>query len=117
MAFTEAYKQDTVSISTTEYSLTNNSTTIATQTTDGSYSLWLDTTNMAAGDIYELRIYEKVTSTAAAAKLKGQVITLADAQAGAYECYLGVLMNGWDVTLKRTAGSDRNFSWSIRQVA
>lgn len=117
MAFTEAFKQDSVTVSTTEYSLTNNSTTIATQTADGAYSLWLDTSAMAAGDIYEIRIYEKVTSTASTAKLKGQVITLADAQGGSYECYLGVLMNGWDVTLKRTAGTDRAFSWAIRQVA
>lgn len=117
MAFTEAYKQDSVSVSTTEYSLTNNSTTIATKTTAGAYSLWLDTSNMAAGDTYEIRIYEKVTSTASTAKVKGQVITLADAQGGSYETYLGVLMNGWDVTLKRTSGSDRAFSWSIRQVA
>lgn len=114
--FTEAYAQSAVTVSTTEYSLTNNSTTLGAQTTDGVYELYLDTANMAAGDEYEVRVYEKVVG-AGSQKLAYPVFTLGGVQPFAFKLPLGVLMHGWEVSLKRTAGADRAFSWSIRQVS
>lgn len=115
MAISEAYT-GTASISTTEYSLTNNSTSIATQTTDGIYQLFLDVDAMVAGDEYEIRILEKCRT--------------GDTQREVYKSTLGgdqgsalfvtpalVLVNGWDMTVKRTAGADRTILWSIRSVA
>lgn len=115
MAITEAFA-GSASIGTTEYSLTNNSTTIASQTTDGVYQVFLDLNALAAGDLYQLKVYEKVQSSST--------------QRVVYEAYIAgpapepnyvlpslVLVHGWDVTLDKISGTDRTIEWSIRQVA
>lgn len=114
MAISESYSSS-ATVSTTEYSLPNASTTLATVTTDGIYQVFLDASNMAAGDQYRLQVYEKVTS--GGSKRVVSDATLSGVQAGAYVTPTLILMHGWDVTLTKLAGTDRVFSWSIRRVA
>jgi len=115
MAITALY-ENSASISTTEYSLTNNSTSLATKTDDGVFQCFLNLTNMAAGDQYELKVYEKVTSAGSQIMLHRAVFTGAQSPVG-YALPSLILMHGWDISLKRLAGSDRTIFWSIRQVA
>ena len=114
MALGAPYEQTAVTVGATEYSLTNNSTTIASQTTDGIYSVWIDCANMAAGDEYEIAKYEKVTAAGTQRRIVLGNIT--GAQADPYEAVLGQLMHAWDVTLKKISGTDRAFTWSVRAV-
>lgn len=114
MAITEAYT-GTATISTAEYSLPNASTTLASITDDGVYQVFIDLNNLAVGDEYEIKIKEKVTS--------------AGTQRTVYTAYQDgvtaepfvtpslVLLHGWDVTMRKVAGTDRSISWSIRKVA
>lgn len=114
MAISEAFS-NSATISTTEYSLPNNSTTLTPQTDDGIYQVFIDADAMATNDEYEIKIYEKVRS--------------AGTQRVVYYSYLRgdqsypwvspslVLLHGWDVTMKRIAGTDRSIEWSIRKVA
>lgn len=114
MAITELFS-GSATVSTAEYSLPNVSTTLATVTTDGIFQVFLDASNMAAGDQYLLQIYEKVIS--GGSKRVVYPATLNGLQAGAYVAPSLILLHGWDVTLTKLAGTDRVFSWSIRQIA
>jgi hypothetical protein len=93
-------------VSTTEYSLTNNSTTIATQTTDAVISVWLDCPNMVAGDEFLVALREKVTGSGTQRKVKlASLIGVQDAPFISSPFQVG---NGWDVTLQRIAAAARS---------
>jgi len=111
---TELYT-GTATIGTTEYSLTNSSTTIAAKTDDGPIQVWLELHNLAAGDEYELRVYEKVLSSSTQRLVYRQYFRHAQTEPVAVTPSL-LVTHGWDVTLARLAGSDRSISWSIRTV-
>lgn len=115
MAITEAYA-NTETVGTTEHSITSDTTSIQTQTTDGIYQIFLDVSDMVTGDELQIRIYEKVRS--------------ADTQRIVYQSNLVgpqsppiwvspslILMHGWDATLDCIAGTSITVTWSIRQVA
>lgn len=113
MAITVAYT-GTATISTTEYSLVNNSTTLASSTDVGVYQVFIDTTNMAAGDEYEIKIKEKVVSGGTQQNIYTAVLD--GAQSTPFVTPTLVLMLGWDVTMDLITGSARSISWSIRKV-
>lgn len=114
MAITE-YKTGTETISTTEYSLVTPGTTLANDTTDGVFQIWIDPTAMLAGDEYHIFIKEKVTSGGSQRTIYMSV--LEGAQAAPFVTPTLILMHGWDVTIGKISGTDLSISWSIRQVA
>ena len=114
MAISEAYTNSS-SISSTEYSLPNNSTTPASITDDGVYQVFIDTGNMAAGDQYKIRVKEKVTSGGSQREI--YAATLTGAMTDNWVSPSLILIHGWDVTVQKLAGTDRTFAWSIRKVA
>jgi hypothetical protein len=116
MALSEAYVNTGTSISTTEYSLTNDSTSIATQTDDGLYQAFIDLNAMASGDVYVIRIYEKCYGAATQRVVQSWTLSGAQSDPIWVSPHLQ-LMHGWDITMQRTAGSDRSIAWSIRKVA
>lgn len=116
MNVTELYS-GSASISTTEYSLPLASTTglPANKTDNGAIQVYLDLDNLANGDVYELRLYEKVRSADSAKKFA--IFYLADDYGADNAVWVSpcfYVKHGWDVTLKRTAGADRTIAWSIR---
>ena len=113
MAITVAYT-GTATIGVTEYSLVNNSTTLASSTDVGVYQVFINFANMAAGDEYEIKIKEKVTSGGAQQNI--YVAVLDGAQSTPFVTPTLVLMLGWDVTVDKISGTDRSISWSIRKV-
>ncbi len=113
MAISEPYS-NTATISTTEYSLVNNSTTLASITDDGVYQVFVDLFNLAVGDEYEIKIKEKVTSGGTQ-----RTLYTAYQDGDIDEPFVTpslILLHGWDVTMKKIAGTDRLISWSIRKV-
>jgi len=116
MAISEAFS-GTNSSWGTEYSLSNSSTTLANQTDDGVYQLFLDLFNMASGDTYVVKVYEKVRS----ADTRRVVLshTLVGAQTDPNWCFPALtLMHGFDFSLVCTAGTNtRAITWSIRKIA
>ncbi len=115
MAITALY-ENSASISTTEYSLVNNSTSLANDTTDGVFQIWLDLSALTATEEYELKVYEKVQSAGTK-----RVVLTANYFGPIVPAHVAlpslILMHGWDVTLDKIAGTDRTIGWSIRQVA
>lgn len=115
MPISEAYS-GTETVSTTEWSLTGDDSSLDAITADGVYQCFLELHNLAAGDEFVFRVYEKVLSgstqrlvfSATFAGAQGEAVWASPAL---------VLIHGWDMSLLRTAGSDRSINWSIRAVA
>lgn len=108
--------EDNATISTTEYSLPNDGTTLTARTETGIFQVFLDLSALTVTEQYELKVYEKVQSGST------QRVVLYALLAGpltspGYALPSLFLKNGWDVTLKKIAGTDRNIGWSIRQVS
>ena len=113
MAISEAYS-GTASISTTEFSCPNNSTTLTPVTADGVYQMFLDTSDMVEGDQLQIRIYEKCRSADTQRIIYEVVLT--DTMAQTLVTPSLILLHGWDLTLDALAGTI-TVNWSIRQVA
>lgn len=111
MAITKS--DGSATISTTEFSFPNNSTTLTPQTTSCVLQPFVDVNNLAAGDQFRFRVYEKINGTQ-------RVIyeaTLTGAQPQAMVFPSLVVMDGWDVTALKIAGTDRAIAWSLRKIA
>ena len=116
MAITEAFSNTGTSISTTEYSLTNNSTTIAAQTDDGAFQALVDLNAMQSGDTFVIRLKEKVYGAATQRTVQSWTLTGVQSDP-VWISPCAILMHGWDFTIQRTAGADRSIAWSVRKVA
>jgi len=116
MAITALY-ENSASISTTEYSLPNNTTYAAgsVKTDDLVFQCFIDLANMIAGDQYRIRLYEKVTSGGTVRIIEEWIVTGLQSKP-AFPLPSFVFMHGWDVTMTRLAGTDRTIGWSIRAV-
>lgn len=106
-----------VTMTTEEKSLAvdGGSTTLQTITDKGFYTLILRSTAVTKGDEYKFRLYEKASTGASKAVLFDAVIS--DALPTQFAIPQFPLGLGWDMTLQRTGGSDRAFSWSIRRAS
>ena len=114
---TASYIENTATISTTQVSLTTNTTysTSNAQTTAGSVQLWLDVNALALGDVFEVALYEKTKSGGTQRVAQSWII------AGPQALPIWVspaflVRNGWDFTLIKKSGTDRSIDWSIRNV-
>lgn len=115
MAISEAYS-GTEAVTNDEWSLTGDDTSIDTITTDGIYQPWLDLNALAAGDVFEFKVYEKVRS----GDTQRLVFVATFSGAQGEPIWVGpslVLLHGWDMTLNKISGTDRTITWSIRSVA
>lgn len=104
---------DSASISTTEYFINADSTSAETNTDNMSVSFHLGLENMVAGDQYQIIFYEK-----AGASTKRAMFTAI--ATGVSEDFVSPsirVANGWDIGVKRLAGSDRTIYWTIYEVA
>ncbi len=92
--------------------------TVTPNTTDGVYQLLVDVSNLAAGDVLEIRIKEKAKSGGTQRTIFTSVLSNAQGtDSAAWASPSLILMHGWDMTLKQTAGTGRSFDWSIRAVS
>ena len=105
---------DSATIGTTEYSLPADSTTLAAQTDDCILQVWLRMDANAAGDNFELKIYEKVNAGTAMVAYTSQYV---GAQSQLIVTPSLIVGEGWDVTLKKIAGTDRAIAWSLRKIS
>lgn len=116
MAISEVYELDGVTVGSSELSIVSGTTALQTVTDDGVYQLWIDAGNMAKGDEFKVRLYETVEGTGGTKKVFFQQ-TLSDVQSEIFVTPTFILMNGWDMTIQKIAGTDRAFDASIRKIA
>lgn len=114
MAITELYT-GTEAIGTTEWSLTTDTSGPDADTTDGVFQVFIDVSDMVAGDELQIRVYEKCRSGDTQRVVMQATLVGAQAEPLWVSPSL-ILMHGWDVTLDAIAGTITCL-WSIRQVA
>ena len=106
----------TLSNSGTTAALTLNSeTTLATDTNNGTFVLEVDTSNLANGDLLEIRVYSKTLSGGASVQMwKG---TYQHAQINNHKVSPPVASDiEFKATLKQTAGTGRTFTWKYLRI-
>jgi len=105
----------TKAVDTTEWSLTTGAAGPAADTTDGIFQLFLDLSDMVAGDILQIRLYEKTRSADTQRLVEEWVLAGVQSTPGwVSDSY--ILLHGWDFTLDALAGTI-TVLWSIRKVA
>jgi hypothetical protein len=106
----------TETVGATEHSMTTDTAGPDADTTRGVFQAFIDLNALAAGDEYEFKAYEKVR-TGDTQRLV-YAVSFRNAQAtpvwASPTLILGI---GWDMTLKKIAGSDRALNWRISKVA
>jgi hypothetical protein len=112
---TESFTMSAVTVGATELSIVSGTTVLQTNTTAGYFQLFLDPSNLAKGDEFVIRIYEKVEGSTGT---KRQIFkaSLMDVNAQAFVTPIFCLLNGWDMTVQKISGTDRAISASIRKV-
>lgn len=114
MAVTEAYTMSAVTVGSTELSVVSGTTTLQNVSTAGAYQLVLDAANMAKGDEFIVRVYEKTLS--GGTKRRVAQWSLLGAQTELFISPAMMLLNGWDFTIQKSVGTDRAFTASIRKA-
>lgn len=96
--------------------------TLADTSDAGTYQLSVDTTNMAAGDVLELRLYEMVL--ASGTRRVAYLYRCSDAQPTDDMIKLSVPIStaltdsgAIRATLTQTFGTSRNFPWNLKKFA
>jgi len=113
MAIAQLYS-GTKAVDTTEWSLTTDTAGPDADTTDGVFQLWLDLSDMIAGDQLQIRLYEKVRA-ADTQRLSAEWILTGAQTSLAWVSPSVILLHGWDWTLDALAGTI-TVLWSIRQL-
>lgn len=114
MAVTE-YVTGTETVSTTEWSMTTDTAGPDTDTGAGCFQACVDLNALLTGDQFQFRIYEKARSADTQRIVYETIWTGAQSQPNFMTPAL-LLLNGWDMTLKKLAGTDRLITWSIRKA-
>jgi nitrogen fixation protein len=109
------YNEGSQSVSTTEYSVANSSTTLTPKTDAGAYQLVLDMFAMTATEQYQIRIYEKSKAGGTQRVLYEDIVS--GVQTSLWVGPALALINGWDMTLKKLQGTDRSLDYSIRKAS
>jgi hypothetical protein len=104
----------TVDSSGTQAATINTEHILASPTTNATYVLSVDTVNFVAGDLLELRCYDMVDGTNFRQMWKG---TYQHAQINNAKVSPPIAVTTQaKFTLKQTAGTGRNFPWSVRRI-
>lgn len=114
MAVTTAFELSAVTVGATELSIVSGTTTLQNNTTAGVYQLVIDAANMAKGDEFIVKLYEKCK--AAGTKRVFSAWRLLGVQSELFITPSFMLLNGWDMTITKLVGTDRAFDASIRKA-
>lgn len=115
MPITEAFT-GTETVSTTEWSLTTDTAGPDAETSDGAFQVFIDFNALAAADVFEIRLYEKVLSGSTQRSVTKWRVKGVQSDP-VWISPVVMLVNGWDFTLKKISGSDQSIDWSIRKAA
>lgn len=95
------------SISTSEYSIPNGGTVLQSITTPVLLTGLIDAEPVADGDVFRVRVKEKVVSGGTQRTILDFLICNDQQTSPLYSFGPFLLLHGWDVTVIRVAGSDR----------
>lgn len=104
-------------VSTTEWSLTTDTAGPDVDTTTGIFQPFLDLNAVAAGDIFEFKVYDKISGTGDTQRV---IYSAQFSGSQSTPIWVGptlILGHGWDMTLDKLSGTDRLILWRISKVA
>jgi len=106
----------TETVGTTEWSMTTDTAGPDAETTAGVFAALVDFNAVAAGDTFRFAVYEKCRTGDTQRLIYTAEITGAQPSPlwASPSLFLGV---GWDMTLKKIAGTDRAINWRISKSA
>ncbi len=117
MAINLSYTQVTETVGTTEWSFTTDTSGPDADTNAGVYQGFFDVSTLAAGDTFEIRVYEKVGGSGATQRRILQA-SLTGAQANPIfatpPLALGI---GWDMCVVKIAGTDRSIVGRVARIS
>lgn len=116
MAIAE-YAAGSETITTTEHSLTTDTSGPDVQTDDGVYQVFLDMSALADGDVFRFAAYEKVQSSDTQRAFFTADISGAQGTEDNWVSPSFILLHGWDFTLDKITGTDRTITWSVRRIS
>jgi len=117
MAIAELYSGTEVVVGT-EWSCTTDTSGPDADTTDGVFQVFLDVSDMVAGDELAIKVYEKCRSADTQRVVYFETLMGAQTSQPIWVSPCLILMHGWDVTLKQISGTANiTVNWSIRQVS
>jgi hypothetical protein len=117
VTLTVAAFEFTATISTTETSMTTNTSGPDSEVSDGIFQAFVDLNAMAAGDVFEWKLYE-TTRTSGGTQRLVQSARFSHAQATPIWVSPALLLGvAWDMTLKKISGTDRSIAWRIAKSA
>lgn len=114
MAVAELYA-GTKAVDATEWSFSTDTAGPDADATVGVFQVFLDTSDMVAGDQLQIRIYEKCRAADPQRVIYEAILT--GTMASTWVSPSLILLHGWDVTGTTLAGGTITVNWSIRQVA
>ncbi len=101
-------------VGTVEHSLVTDTSGPDVSTAAGDYQAFVDLSALVAGDEYEWKAYEKTRSGGTQrATLSARIVGVQSTPIWSSPPLK--LLHGWDMTLKKIAGTDRSIEWSIRK--
>lgn len=107
----------TETVSTTEWSMTTDTSGPDVDTTVAIFQPFIDLNALAAGDVFEFKVYDKIAGTGDTQRV---IYAVQFANAQGTPIWVGpslMLGHGWDMTLKKVSGTDRSITWRISKVA
>lgn len=117
MTFAIAEYSGSATIGTTEHSLVTNTSGPDVATAAGIYQLIVDFSTLALGDIFEITVYEKAQNSGSTQNAV-QTFIISHSQNDANPKFPALSLGiGWDITAKKSAGTDRSLAWSIARVS
>jgi hypothetical protein len=105
---------DAATIGTSEYWLASDSTSKTDQTDDCMLQAWIDFGAMAAGDVFEYRVVEKINA-GTQRNIIGP-LRLVGVQSSPVVLPALIVGDGWEIGVKKISGTDRSIAWSLRKV-
>jgi hypothetical protein len=105
------FVDDSASIGGTEYFLGSDSTSKTSQTDDAMIQLWCGDTSIAAGDVFEIKRYEKIATVEFSAVLGYLTVDAKHFVSPAF-----IVGDGWEFSVKKISGTDRTIKWSLRKA-
>ncbi len=104
-------------VGTTEHSFTTDTSGPDATTASGIFQGFFDLSALAAGDEFEIRVYETVATTSGTQRIVWKA-TASHAQAEPIFATPALILGvGWDMTVKKIAGTDRAIVGRIAKVA
>jgi hypothetical protein len=116
MAISRAYV-GSATVSTTEFSLINGSTTSADLTSTGVWQPMIDFTNLDDGTIYALKAKDRFVTGGPQVTILYETIGHAQGNAPGVALPAFTMGNGMDITLTLVTGSATIVSWQLWKTA